>query len=336
VYDGRKRTVRTLATISMAALGSSLFVAAPTQAMPASPDAPTAPHQPAKHKKKPARHKAPKPTIDNTQPRVDRLNRQADQVTSQFNTAKHQMRDAEKRLHHLQKTFKYQQMRVADLRGQLAADVAPQYHDQRTQLMVRYARQADRLDARRTDAQSNLALVTVTKRRLGAQKAVLDRKYSKADDLLSKLKEQAAERAAQRASRSEDRSATPTADTSSAAPAASSGAAAAVQYAMSKVGDAYVYGAAGPSSFDCSGLTMAAWQQAGVSLPHSSSAQMGSGTPVSQAELQPGDLVFYYSPVSHVGMYIGNGQIVNAENPSVGVKITGVNSMPYAGAVRPG
>ena len=105
---------------------------------------------------------------------------------------------------------------------------------------------------------------------------------------------------------------------------------------MAQVGDAYVYGAAGPSSFDCSGLTMAAWQQAGVSLPHSSGAQMGSGTPVSQSELQPGDLVFYYSPVSHVGMYIGNGQIVNAENPSVGVKITGVNSMPYAGAVRPG
>jgi cell wall-associated NlpC family hydrolase len=328
VYDGRKRTVRTLATISMAALGSSLFVAAPTQAMPASPDAPTAPHKPAKHKKKHARHKAPKPTIDNTQPRVDRLNRQADQVTSQFNTAKHQMRDAKKRLHHLQKTFKYQQTRVADLRGQLAADVSPQYHDQRTQLMVRYARQANRLDQRRTDAQSNLALVTVTKRRLGAQKSVLDRKYSKADDLLSQLKE----RAAEQASRSEDRSAAPTTDT----PTASSGAAAAVQYAMSKVGDAYVYGAAGPSSFDCSGLTMAAWQQAGVSLPHSSSAQMGSGTPVSQSELQPGDLVFYYSPVSHVGMYIGNGQIVNAENPSVGVKITGVNSMPYAGAVRPG
>jgi peptidoglycan DL-endopeptidase CwlO len=331
VYDGRKRTVRTLATISMAALGSSLFVAAPTQAMPASPDAPTAPHKPVKHKKKHARHKAPKPTIDNTQPRVDRLNRQAEQITSQFNTARHQMRDAKKRLHHLQKTFKYQQTRVADLRGQLAADVSPQYHDQRTQLMVQYARQADRLAQSRTDAKSNLALVTVTKRRLGAQKAVIDHKFSKANDVLSQLKERAAEQAA---SRSEDRSAASTTTTDT--PAASSGAAAAVQYAMSKVGDAYVYGAAGPSSFDCSGLTMAAWQQAGVSLPHSSGAQMGSGTPVSQSELQPGDLVFYYSPVSHVGMYIGNGQIVNAENPSVGVKITGVNSMPYAGAVRPG
>jgi cell wall-associated NlpC family hydrolase len=333
VYDGRKRTARTLATISIAAFGSSLFVAAPTQAMPASPDAPTAPHKPQKHKKKHARHKAPKPTIDNTQPRADRLNHQADQVTGQFNAARHQMRDAKKRLHQLQASSRYQQKQAADLRAQLAADVSPQYHDQRTQMMVRYARRADRLDQRRADARSNLALVTVTKRRLGVQKAVIDHKASKVNDLLSQLKE----RAAEQASRSEERTATQTTDTPTTdTPAASSGAAAAVQYAMSKVGDAYVYGAAGPSSFDCSGLTMAAWQQAGVSLPHSSSAQMGSGTPVSQSELQPGDLVFYYSPVSHVGMYIGNGQIVNAENPSVGVKITGVNSMPYAGAVRPG
>jgi cell wall-associated NlpC family hydrolase len=105
---------------------------------------------------------------------------------------------------------------------------------------------------------------------------------------------------------------------------------------MAQVGDAYVYGATGPSAFDCSGLTMMAWAQAGVSLPHSSSAQMGSGTPVSQSDLQPGDLVFYYSPVSHVGMYIGNGMIVHAANPGDGVTTAPVNSMPYSGAVRPG
>jgi cell wall-associated NlpC family hydrolase len=113
-------------------------------------------------------------------------------------------------------------------------------------------------------------------------------------------------------------------------------AAAAVRYALAQVGDAYVYGAAGPDAFDCSGLTMMAWAQAGVGLPHSSSAQMGSGPRVSSSDLQPGDLVFYYSPVSHVGLYIGNALIVNAENPSAGVRVTGVFSMPYAGAVRPG
>ena len=94
---------------------------------------------------------------------------------------------------------------------------------------------------------------------------------------------------------------------------------------MAQVGDSYVYGAAGPSAFDCSGLTMMAWAQAGVALPHSSSAQYGSGPHVAVSDLQPGDLVFYYSPISHVGMYIGNGMIVHAANPGTGVVVSGVS-----------
>jgi cell wall-associated NlpC family hydrolase len=81
---------------------------------------------------------------------------------------------------------------------------------------------------------------------------------------------------------------------------------------------------------------MMAWAQAGVALPHSSSAQFGSGPQIAMGDLQPGDLVFYYSPISHVGMYIGNGMIVHAANPSSGVTVASVSSMPYSGAVRPG
>ena len=117
---------------------------------------------------------------------------------------------------------------------------------------------------------------------------------------------------------------------------ASGNAAAAVAYARAQVGKAYVYGAAGPSAFDCSGLTMMAWRQAGVSLPHSSGAQYSGGRKVSRSDLQPGDLVFYYQPISHVGIYVGNGQLVHAANPSTGVSVTSVDSMPYSGAVRPG
>ena len=73
-----------------------------------------------------------------------------------------------------------------------------------------------------------------------------------------------------------------------------------------------------------------------MSLPHSSSAQYGVVRHVAISDLQPGDLVFYYSPISHVGIYIGNGQIVNALNPGAGVKISGLHDMPFAGAVRPG
>ncbi|MEJ7773402.1 MAG: C40 family peptidase [Nocardioidaceae bacterium] len=103
---------------------------------------------------------------------------------------------------------------------------------------------------------------------------------------------------------------------------------------MAQVGDAYVYGAAGPSAFDCSGLTMYAWRAAGVSIPHASSMQTGLGTAVSVSSLQPGDLVFYYSPISHVGMYIGGGRLVHAANPSRPVEIVSVTSMPIAMAVR--
>ena len=117
-------------------------------------------------------------------------------------------------------------------------------------------------------------------------------------------------------------------------PAAAAGSA--VEFALSQVGGTYSYGAAGPSAFDCSGLTMAAWATQGVSLPHSSSGQMSSGKQVSEGELQPGDLVFYYSPVSHVGIYVGGGQVVSALNPGEGIKKHDLHMMPYSGAVRPG
>ncbi|MGH8868064.1 MAG: C40 family peptidase, partial [Actinomycetes bacterium] len=115
----------------------------------------------------------------------------------------------------------------------------------------------------------------------------------------------------------------------------SGAAATAVDFAYAQLGDAYVWGATGPDAWDCSGLTMGAWGAAGVSLPHSSSMQYSAGRPVSRSELQPGDLVFYYSPISHVAIYVGNGQIIHAANSSEPVKTDPVGLMPYAGAVRP-
>ena len=96
---------------------------------------------------------------------------------------------------------------------------------------------------------------------------------------------------------------------------ASGRAAIAVRAALSKLGYPYVYGGKGPDVFDCSGFTSWAWRQAGVSLSSSSSAQANQGTRVSVSALRPGDILFYGSPVSHVAMYIGNGQVVHASNP---------------------
>ena len=122
-----------------------------------------------------------------------------------------------------------------------------------------------------------------------------------------------------------------------AAPAAAANGAAqkAVDTALAQVGDPYSWGATGPNAFDCSGLTSFAYKAAGITIPRTSKAQSTFGTPVSKANLQPGDLVFFYSPVSHVGMYIGNGQMVHSPKPGTAVHVAKVDSMPsFAGARR--
>ncbi|TWF77535.1 cell wall-associated NlpC family hydrolase [Pseudonocardia hierapolitana] len=110
--------------------------------------------------------------------------------------------------------------------------------------------------------------------------------------------------------------------------------AAAVDHAMSKVGSPYRYGASGPNAFDCSGLVSWAFKKAGKSLPRTSRAQSKVGTPVSRGELQPGDLVFFYKPVSHVGIYIGDGKVVHASTRKSPVKISDMGRMKFNSARR--
>lgn len=92
-----------------------------------------------------------------------------------------------------------------------------------------------------------------------------------------------------------------------------------IAFAEAQVGKPYSYGASGPYAYDCSGLTMASWAQAGVSLPHSAAEQYNYGTHVAYSQLQPGDLIFLYSPIGHVELYVGNDLAVSAANPSTGV-----------------
>lgn len=108
----------------------------------------------------------------------------------------------------------------------------------------------------------------------------------------------------------------------------------AVNTALAQRGKPYVWAAAGPGSFDCSGLMLFAYRAAGINLPHSAAGQARLGRAVSMSELAPGDLVFYYSPISHVGMYIGNGQIVNAPTAGDVVKIVGINAAGRPVAMR--
>jgi cell wall-associated NlpC family hydrolase len=115
----------------------------------------------------------------------------------------------------------------------------------------------------------------------------------------------------------------------------SSAAATAVHWAYNELGKSYVWAASGPNHFDCSGLTMYVYARAGIYLPHSSAAQYGSGRHVSQGELRPGDLVFFgRSHIHHVGIYIGNGDMIEAPQAGEDVKVSGVYRGDYVGAVR--
>ena len=110
----------------------------------------------------------------------------------------------------------------------------------------------------------------------------------------------------------------------------------ALAYAKAQLGEPYARSGAGPSSWDCSGLTMMAWGSVGVSLPHSSGQQFSRGQPVAKSDLRSGDLVFFYSDISHVGLYAGNGQVIHAPRPGKSVEYIKMSYMPYAGARRPG
>lgn len=251
------------------------------------------------------------------------------------------------------------------LNGIVASESFSQHQGE---LLDEFATKSDQLELREQQVEAEVAELADDKKQIAAENERVESKLAEAKEVLSELKaeerdrlrrqrEAAAREAAAEArreaaeqsdgggeadarpsgpetSRSSEREPANREPTSSVP--SSGGAAAAVEFARAQVGDSYVYGANGPDAWDCSGLTTAAWAAAGVSLPRSSSAQMGAGTPVSRDQLQPGDLVFYYSPVSHVGIYAGNGQLIHAANPSTGVQVTGVDSMPFSGAVRPG
>ncbi|MEJ8650043.1 C40 family peptidase [Streptomyces sp. MS1.AVA.3] len=110
----------------------------------------------------------------------------------------------------------------------------------------------------------------------------------------------------------------------------------ALAFARAQTGKPYVWGATGPSSYDCSGLTQAAWKAAGVDLPRTTWDQVKAGQRIATKDLKPGDLVFFYDDISHVGMYIGGGKMIHAPHPGANVREESIYYMPIYGSVRPG
>jgi cell wall-associated NlpC family hydrolase len=298
---------------------------------------------------------AAEPDIDDVQQRVDRLYHQAEQASERLNDAKLELVELQRDVTSLQADQRRQQARLETAREDLQHSIISQYegqglsalgeitvaedpgafvtklstmsayNDLQNELFDSFATEAKALNIREDATDERTTEVTKLSNQLATEKKTIESNLDEAESLLDRLKQEEREALLSRGS-----------VRLPSGVATSGRASAAVSYAMAQVGDAYVYGAAGPSAFDCSGLTMMAWAQAGVALPHSSSAQYGSGPHVAAADLRPGDLVFYYSPISHVAMYIGNGLIVHAANPGAGVRVAELYSMPYVGAVRPG
>ncbi|GAA1961860.1 C40 family peptidase [Nocardioides panacihumi] len=297
-----------------------------------------------------------KPDIKDVQARVDGLYKDADQATENYNEARLRLAGLQQELSSLRADQQRQDAALAAVREQLRDSMLQQfegsnlsavgqvfvsddpkaflgqlstisaYDSLQAGLYHDYSTQLDALRLRRKATEQRTADVAATEKKLAADKKAVETKLADAKQLLSKL--QATQR---QALLSRDTPRDQVVDVP-----ASGRAAAAVAYAKAQLGDAYVWGATGDNAFDCSGLTMRAWGAAGVSLPHSSRAQYSSGPHVAESDLQPGDLVFFYSPISHVGIYIGNGMVLHAANPSEGVRISPLHSMPYSGAVRPG
>jgi cell wall-associated NlpC family hydrolase len=187
--------------------------------------------------------------------------------------------------------------------------------------------------AQQAAAEAQAQFDAVAAKQASLQKEIAD--YQAAFDALSVQEQRAAvatHAGEERASRSEERAApAPSGPVVAAGPAAQT----AIETAMAQRGKPYVWAGSGPGSFDCSGLTAYAFKAAGINLPHSSRLQSQMGQAVSREQLQPGDLVFFYSPVSHVGIYIGNGQMVHAPTSGDVVKVAPLMS-GFSGARRIG
>ncbi|MFK0115876.1 NlpC/P60 family protein [Streptomyces sp. NPDC090994] len=296
---------------------------------------------------------------DDTRAEVDRLHTEAEQATEAYNEAAERTDALREEVGVVQDRIARQQGRINTMRDALGSLAGAQYRSggldpsvalllsadpddyldkaaaldrigahqagelRRLQHALRHLAQ-DRAEAGRTLERLNKSLRTVA-----AHKKTVERKLAEARRLLNSLS--ATEREADRASRS-GRAGLP--DPSGGA-AASGRAASALAAAQSALGKPYVWGANGPSGFDCSGLTQWSYAQAGIALPRTSQAQAGAGQRVPLDQARPGDLVAYRDDASHIGMYAGNGQVIHAPYPGAPVRYDPVGMMPVSSVTRP-
>jgi len=305
-------------------------------------------------------HAAPaKPSISEVKKQVDTLNQQAEVATQQYDQAKEKTATQRTKTNQLLAQVAEKTQKMNESRRVLGQFAAEQYRngglDETTQLLLSddpagflnqthlldrlsttqeqalqtFKVQQEQASIQRGQATASLQELTTSQGKLATQKKNVQAKLASAQKLLNSLN--AAERA--KLAAMQPKSSTSNASYTYNGPA-SGRAAAAIQFALSQRGKPYVSGGTGPNSYDCSGLTMAAYKAAGITIGRTTWDQVKDGTAVSESDLRPGDLVFFYSGISHVGIYLGNGNVVHAPHTGATVEIAPMSWMPFAAARR--
>ncbi|KIZ14575.1 hypothetical protein SNA_36590 [Streptomyces natalensis ATCC 27448] len=309
---------------------------------------------------------AARPTPAQVKGRIDALYQEAEVATQHYNGAKEEANAARAELSRLQDEAARRTRKLNTAKAELGTMAANQYRSGGVDPTVRLMLSADpqryldgatvleRAGSHQANAVAGFA------RRLGSIRQVRDRahvtaerlertegtlrreritivrKLDAAEALLDRLTEEQRRQMSPTDPSQDDASALLAGDGAPAGTRASgSRAARAVSFAYAALGKPYVWGATGPAAFDCSGLTQAAWKSGGVALPRTTYTQIGSGRRIDRSELAPGDLVFFYSGISHVGLYVGDGKMIHAPHPGAPVRIAPIDEMPFAAATRP-
>jgi peptidoglycan DL-endopeptidase CwlO len=305
--------------------------------------------------------------VQQARARLDSLNRELGLMVEQYNQARLRLQEVQARLADVRDQAHRAQATADRAISSLNANVARAYRGVGSQIAELFesasmADFSDRLEfiGSMAQADSDLAVeaesaqqearwtaaelkATAEERRgivdaLAAKQDQIESRVAEARDLYEELDREyhealAAQAAAQEAAASSSVGVSPIPPP----PAPNANVAAVLQAAYSMIGTPYQYGGSSPETgFDCSGFTMWAWSHAGVYLPHSSAAQFASLPQVSQSDLQPGDLVFFYSPISHVGMYVGGGSMIHSPTTGSVVSVVPIYWDSFVGAARPG
>ncbi|MHA6760521.1 C40 family peptidase [Streptacidiphilus sp. PAMC 29251] len=314
-------------------------------------------------------HAAPRLTPDEVKAQLDTLYQQAESATQDYDGAVARAAELQRQAVQLQQQAARTEAAMNGLRTQLGSMAAAQYREggmdptlrllttahpddylqlagslgqvsaAQQQVLDQYASQQRSCQQQQAAVAARLSTLQAQQQRISAARTRITSKLAAAQRLLDTLT--AAQRATVQQAESGNGQQPTTHPPSPATPVSSANvpvsgrAAAAVAFARAQLGKPYVWGATGPGSFDCSGLTQAAWRAAGVSLPRTTYQQIDAGRRIPTSQLQPGDLVFYYSGITHVALYVGGGRIIHAPHPGAAVEYAPVGEMPISGAVRP-